>query len=223
MKTYRHVLFDFDGVLCDSAAAAIEEYSRLRNEEFPSLPVVRNLEELGHVYSGSLKTCLQRWLTANEGSRFFDLHSAAMASRAGSLRLFPGAREALSLCGPKGASIVTSAYSSAVWALLRADAEFNESCVLTVAGRELHLPKTTKISAILESIGIHADDAAYVGDLESDILYCNQVPIDAIAVSYGYQPRHYLEGKGAAHLLDSMRHLHSFIEHHGPQADRRSL
>jgi phosphoglycolate phosphatase-like HAD superfamily hydrolase len=219
MKTYGHVLFDFDGVLCDSASAAMEEYAGIRAKHFSCLPPVRNLDELGNVYSGSLRTCLHRWLTPTETKVFFDLHSAAMAQRIGSLALFEGARQALSLCGPRGASIVTSAYTDVVWALLRRDSEFDDTCVLTVAGRELHQTKTAKISAITSSIGIRCDDAVYVGDLESDILYCRDVPIDIIAVSYGYQPRHYLEGKGATYLLDSVDDLCTLIERCGPTGE----
>ena len=134
-----------------------------------------------------------------------------MAARAGSLSLFEGIAATLRLLGPKGASIVTSAYSQAVMAILTKDPHFDPECIYQIAGRELRQSKTEKIKKILSGLNLTANDAIYVGDLESDILYCSQVPIDIIAVGYGYHPREYLSRKNPTFCVGSVKELNELI------------
>src|SRR5205085_2430741 len=113
---------------------------------------------------------------------FFDLHSAAMAERAPSLRAFDEIDVAVGACGRHGASIVTSAYSSAVAKILGHDSKIKLDWIHAIAGREHRETKTAKILRILSGLGLAPSEAIYVGDLESDILYCRDVPIDIVAV-----------------------------------------
>lgn len=210
-QKYRHFIFDFDGVVCDSLSAAIEAFNRIREEHFPTLPQVGCQQDMTIVYAGSLRTCLASWLSETEGRRFFDLHSAAMAERARELKTFPGIGRVLSLLGPRAVSIVTSAYSQAVREILNKDPDFNEQCLYQIAGRELRQSKTEKITNILSGLGLTPEQAVYVGDLESDILYCRNVPIDIIAVSYGYHPYEYLTLKNPTYCVGSVGELQSLL------------
>jgi phosphoglycolate phosphatase-like HAD superfamily hydrolase len=72
--------------------------------------------------------------------------------------------------------------------------------------------KTEKIRDILTDLGNEAKDALYVGDLESDILCCRNVPLDVIAVTYGYQTRAHLEGCKATYLVHSVAELRSLLQ-----------
>src|SRR4051794_3148288 len=109
----KHVLFDFDGVLCDSLDACSTEYERLRRERFPALPPLEAGGRLDDVFSGPLKTSLTRWLSADETAAFFDAHSSAMAGYT-SLAPFAGVHELLARLPPGSASIVSSAYNEAI-------------------------------------------------------------------------------------------------------------
>lgn len=211
LQKYRHFIFDFDGVICDSLGLAIEAFNRIRDEHFPMLPQVACQEDMTIVYAGSLRTCLSRWLSEADGKRFFDLHSAAMAERAKELKTFPGVAKALSSLPTRGVSIVTSAYSHAVREILSKDRDFDEKCLNQIAGRELRQPKTDKINTILSGLALSPDQAVYVGDLESDILYCRNVPIDIIAVSYGYHPHKYLSDKNPTYCVSSVNELHALL------------
>lgn len=210
-KSYRHFIFDFDGVICDSLQFAIEEFNRIRQEHFPALPAVQGQPDMTIVYGGSLRTCLHGWLSEDDGKRFFDMHSAAMAARASSLSLFEGIAKTLTSLGSNGASIVTSAYSQAVMAILTKDPHFDRRCIYQIAGRELRQSKTEKIKKILSGLDLSANDAIYVGDLESDILYSSQVPIDIVAVGYGYHPLEYLSGKNPTFCVGSVKELNELL------------
>jgi phosphoglycolate phosphatase-like HAD superfamily hydrolase len=74
-------------------------------------------------------------------------------------------------------------------------------------GRETRLSKTEKIRTLLGNIGISSSQAIYVGDLESDILYCADVPIDVIGVGYGYHPATYLAERGATYTVETVQDL----------------
>lgn len=211
MKRYRHVLFDFDGVIADSLGLAIEAFNTIRDQHFLQLPRVTCQADMTVVYAGSLRASLFKWLSPDDSRRFFDLHSARMAEQAESLPIFPGIARSMSALGDKRASIVTSAYSQAVQRVLLRDTDFDENCLFEIAGRELHQPKTTKIQAILDRLGIRAEEAVYVGDLESDILYCRDVPMDIIAVGYGYHPSSYLKTKNPAYVAETVDELDALL------------
>jgi len=208
---YQHVIFDFDGVVCDSLTAAIHTYNRLRQELFPFLPPVSSQSDMEVVYAGSLRTCLHRWLSEEEAKHFFDLHSAGMAAIAPTLPVFPGVAEIFRKLGNRSSSIVTSAYSDAVLTVLARDPSFASGYLYKVAGRELVQTKTEKIKSILSSLGLGCGDAVYVGDLESDILYCRAVPIDIVAVGYGYHSSGYLRSQKPTYLVDSVGELHDLL------------
>ncbi len=212
-KTYQHFIFDFDGVVCDSLPVAIEEFNRLREEHFPALPNIRGQDDMKTVYAGSLRSCLHTWLSEDDGKRFFDLHSAAMAARAGDLSLFGGIAAALTALGTNSVSIVTSAYSQAVLEILTKDPRFDRNCIHEIAGRELRQSKTQKINNILSGLNLSSTEAVYVGDLESDILYCCQVPIDIVAVGYGYHPYDYLVSKNPTYCVGSVEELSDLLGH----------
>jgi phosphoglycolate phosphatase len=209
---YRHFIFDFDGVICDSLSDAISCFNEVREEHFPILPSVAGREDMTMVYAGALKSCLGQWLSPEQNKEFFDKHSRKMETRANRLRAFTGITDVLTKCGHQGFSIVTSAYSEAVRTILRREGSFDESGLFTISGRELAMSKSQKIKDILTALELPATEAIYVGDLESDILYCNEVPIDIIAVGYGYHPYEYLREKKPTFAVASVEELGQLIE-----------
>jgi phosphoglycolate phosphatase-like HAD superfamily hydrolase len=205
----KHVLFDFDGVLCDSLAACVDEYERLRRERYSPLPPLNDADRMDVVFAGALKTSLHRWLSPTEGSAFFDDHSAAMAASATRLRPFTGVREMLASMPPRSASIVSSAYNDAIRHVLGdVDGTLPES-IAFLMGRDMRQPKDVKIRSVLDALALDADEAIYVGDLESDYLYCKTVPVPIILVGYGYHSADYLRrvAPDAVAVVDSVAAL----------------
>jgi phosphoglycolate phosphatase len=209
---YRHVIFDFDGVLCDSLAAATKAFNALR-ESFPALPEVLSRDDMVTVYGGSLKTCLSQWLTDEEHKAFFDRHSALMSECSRELDLFPDISDTLNTLQPGIASLVTSAYADHVSAVLaRASPAVEPNQFYAIAGREVKATKTIKIRDLAARLNLALSDCVYVGDLESDILYCRDAPVDVIAVTYGYHPRWHLEACRPTRLVDTVAELNVTLE-----------
>jgi phosphoglycolate phosphatase-like HAD superfamily hydrolase len=186
----RHIFFDFDGVLCDSLGACSTEYERLRRDRFPALPPLAAEGRLDQVFAGQLKTSLNRWLSLDETATFFDEHSAAMAAYT-DLMPFAGVRELLASLPPGSASIVSSAYNEAIRRVI-SQGNVMPASIAFVKGRDSREPKDVKIRSVLDALGLDAEQAVYVGDLESDYLYCQAVPIRIILVAYGYHSAEHL-------------------------------
>lgn len=204
-------IFDFDGVLFDSRASALELVDELRLlSPFGSLPSPTEVGHFGELYRGRLRHSLLRFgLDAGESQEFFDRHAAGMRERALSVTLFPGAASMISSL-PMPYYIVTSSYGTVVAeAFSRAGVHVELDRVM---GHEIRATKSAKIASALEVEGVSAASAVYVGDMESDILYCRNVPIDCIAASYGYHPREILEAASPFALVDSVDDLAELLK-----------
>lgn len=118
MAIYKHIAFDFDGVVADSADVCADEINRLR-QRFPEIPTIQTQEDFAYIYPGPLRTSLRRFgLSQKQVSEFFDQHSARMASRAHEIKPFEEVVKILSKINSNQFTIVTSAYSSAVRCIL---------------------------------------------------------------------------------------------------------
>lgn len=184
---YDHVIFDFDGVIADSGVVAIEEYRRLRRDLFPALPDVRSRLEFGAVIAGSLTTCLHEWLSPPDARAFWVAHAAAVASRSPEIGVFDEVARAVVDLGVGRTSIVTGAHGAAVEAILgrsRVPVRRHFRAILT---RETEGSKAAKLRSIVDAVVGLCGRAVYIGDTESDSVHCRDVPMDMIAVAYGYQ------------------------------------
>ena len=206
-------MFDFDGVLCDSRASAVEEVEVLRRGDstFRQLPSPVQDGGFDELYRGELRHALMRFNLDEQASRrFFDAHAAAMRERTASLSAFEGVADILSWLGPARYVVITSAYSTAVVDVLqRAGVSVRKSQVI---GHEVRLTKTEKIRGVLQERGLNSSDAVYVGDLESDILYSRKIGVPCIAVAYGYHSEDVLEQSSPDFLCSDVAALHARLE-----------
>jgi len=190
---YKLLLLDFDGVLSDSMQVCMEEINKISHTTYPQIPHVLSQEDMTTVYSVELRHSLYRFgLDDTQTKHFFDLHSRAMSLRALEVEPFYQVVRSLSACLiPK--IVITSSYSEAVHKVLGKCKEYHPEYLMGVFGREMRKTKTEKINHALSLVGSKKDDALYVGDLASDILYCKDVPVDIACVGYGYHPSAYLQ------------------------------
>lgn len=210
MKGYKHFIFDFDGVLCDSRLLAIEVFNEICLESFPQVEVVLDEEKLTHQYHGHFRSVLLPWLDSVDQDKFLRLHATIMRERSGQLNLFEGISEVLNLLEEKTFSIVTGSFKIAVEEVL-GRSRVDLAAVGAILGNETRQLKTRKIQVVLTELGIPACDAVYIGDLKSDILSCRQVPIDIISVGYGYGPIAHLENFSPDHLVSDVEELIELI------------
>jgi phosphoglycolate phosphatase-like HAD superfamily hydrolase len=204
-------IFDFDGVISNSFEIARQEINRLAQTRFPQLPYVESHDDMARLYPGPLKTSLRRFsLTDEESKMFFDMHSQAMVERAEEISAFDEVLEVITHCAAGRSSIVTSAYSQAVRAILSKSKHYRENTFISIMGRELCLPKSQKIAGLLRTTSIGAKSALHFGDMVSDLLYSREVQIPFCAVGWGYHPITYLKcfnPEFSVRSSEELRHL----------------
>lgn len=212
MNEYQLLCLDFDGVISNSLAICMEEINRLRLLSFPTIPEVKNKDDMSKVYSVELRHSLYPFgLNDSQTREFFDQHSIAMNSRAAHVEPFYDVVQALSYSNvPK--IIITSSYSDAVYAILRKCEVFHNNFIQGVYGREQGMTKTEKIRYALDLFNVDMKDALYIGDLASDVLYCRDVPIDIACVGYGYHPSSYLRKFSPKYILETVDDFVSFLQ-----------
>ncbi|MGL4339385.1 MAG: HAD family hydrolase [Rhodoglobus sp.] len=210
--TWRIVLFDFDGVLCDSQRIAIEHVERLRADPaYSCLPSVRPVGHFGELYRGELRSALDRFgVSPEDARRFFSTHAGAMRKHTRDLHLFDGVPEGLKVLPSRAFAIITSSYSSAVREILLRAGIATQG--LEIVGHEVQKTKTQKARELLAVRGLAVSDAVYVGDMESDIEYCRGLGLRCAAVTYGYHPREVLREARPYALLHSPSGLFEFLE-----------
>ena len=108
-------------------------------------------------------------------------------------------------------AIVSSAFSETVQAALNRSCEYAPGMFTHIRGREPGKDKADKIKEVLHDWQCDTNDAIYIGDMVSDILYCRAVPIRVAAVGYGYHPSSYLSAFDPDYLLPDAQSLVAFL------------
>ncbi len=85
-------------------------------------------------------------------------------------------------------------------------------CVEEILGAENTLAesKTERAKKLFNSLGIHRNDAIFIGDTLHDLETANALGIDCVLVSYGHQGRKLLESHNAF-VVDSMEEIKNII------------
>jgi phosphoglycolate phosphatase-like HAD superfamily hydrolase len=211
-ETYKHFIFDFDGVISDSFEISCEEINRIASENFPSIPHASTKEDVVYIYSGPLKTSLRRFgLKDDAASDFFDRHSAAMQKRAKEINPFAAVIDIIAETIPGKSSIVTSSYSQAVKTILSKSTNYTDSLFQFICGREQKLTKTKKINNILQAMNLSHNQALHIVDMASDVLYSREVPISCCVVGWGYHPISYLKVFEPTYAVNTPQELKDLI------------
>ncbi|MFG2051839.1 HAD family hydrolase [Micromonospora sp. NPDC048935] len=215
---YGHVLFDFDGVLCDSAALSVRIYRELR-DEFPDLPEVGSVTDLNWVCAGPPGTWLAPWLGVDRANAFWRCHEARMTDLATELGLFPHIGDLLLALPAGSVSIVTGARAQRVRQVLTRCVGGVPASVASIAGAEDTGGKVEKVRRLLARRS--PVPSVYVGDTAADIICGRAVPVDVVAVGYGYQVARALDEHRPTWHVESPERLAACVRswHRGPLAD----
>ena len=211
MKTYRHIIFDFDGVLCDSLSPAIQTYNLLVEETFPQVGHTMSKALLRNRYQGDFRASLAPFLAKEVQDQFLRRHAEHMREKAPELPLFPQVRNLLEHLGPKGYSVVTGSFRVAVEKVF-SNHEIPYSKETLIFGNEAKKLKYEKIQMVLHKKGLSANEAIYVGDLPGDIRSCRKIQVDIASAGYGYAPSSHLETHSPDFLLESVSALTNFAQ-----------
>lgn len=206
-------IFDADGVLLDSLEQACDSFNQIAGVHFPGLPHVATKEDMVTVYPGPLKSSLRRFgLKQEQVKQFFELHTSAMLEIAHTVNPFDDVLSAIRRYAFGQCAIVSSALKETIEASLSRSREYTPGMFKFIRGREDGKDKATKIMEVLRDFGSGSDNAIYIGDMVSDILYCRSVPIKVAAVGYGYHPANYLLAFDPDMLFSNIGDLLNFLQ-----------
>ncbi|MBI5645281.1 HAD hydrolase-like protein [Candidatus Kaiserbacteria bacterium] len=192
-KERTFVLFDFDGVIADSYHQLFQVAHAMHphfTEEFYRTIWDENIYDAWKSLECT-DTCRR-----GEGEFFkeFDLLKHT-------IRLFPGADSMIRmLAGEHTLAIISSGISIDVMAHLEKGGI--AACFSDVFGKDVHLSKVEKINMILHRYKIQARDCVFVTDTLGDIREAASSGVEAIAVSWGFQPRERLERGNPFQIVD---------------------
>jgi len=197
---YETILFDFDGTLlytipdlADAVNFALQKYGYPTHD----YPTVQSFVGNG------VRLLVSRALPGGEDnpdiekvfaafSEYYDEHCVdKTAPYDGIMELL----KALHGCGKKMA-IVTNKYQEAAEELRkRFFADYIPLIVGDIPGRE-RKPNAAPVFAALETLGVSAQGAVYVGDTEVDMQTAKNSGLDFIACAWGYRTKEFLEDLG---------------------------
>jgi len=213
-KLFNVLLLDFDGVLSDSLSICMNEINNL-NSLFPNIPLVSSKEDMELVYSVKLKESLVRFgLDQDDTKKFYTLHASAMQRRMHEIEPFYDVINALKKVQiPK--IIITSSYNAPVMSIIeKANVGLDELNVIEVLGKDCRGTKIDKINSALRRYNYTNEQALYVEDLVSDIVYCKEIPISICSVGYGYHSTKYLSTFSPEYICSTESDFIQFLEKH---------
>jgi phosphoglycolate phosphatase len=196
------VLFDFDGVLVNTAQFCYEIH-QTKNKDF-------TLERLISFSDGNF---LDGYFNAveNEGHvevpDFYDQYD----QRISKLHIPDILHNAVTtLASAYILVIVSSTHSSVIHKFLKK--ENIDECFAEIYGHENHWSKIVKIKSILDKYNIEPEDTVFVTDTLGDIKEAHECGVKSIAVTWGYHDKERLNKGNPLIIIDDPRDLASTVE-----------
>jgi len=183
------VLFDFDGVIVDSFAAAY----KINAARFNPLTA----EEYRRWFDGNIGKELKKRLSENSVDDFFKEYTAQM----GSMAIVPGIIEVITdLAQRYTLDIISSSHSSSIKKFL--ETYRLEQYFQKVLGYDVETSKVIKIRAVMEESNIAPNDCLLITDTLGDIREAREAGIQSLAVTWGYHDKVTLESGSPYALVD---------------------
>lgn len=187
MTNQRTVLFDFDGVIADSFAAAhgtAKAHCVHKTED-----VYKRMFE-GNVYD-SYKANEDAALDHSECNHeldWWDTFGSIFSTEDG---LFPGMDAVVkTIAEHHRLVIVSSAVKSVIEPFLKAHGL--EACFAGIYDADVHTSKREKIGMIFEQFGIGPTDCIMITDSKGDILEAREKGVESLCVTWGYNAKEVL-------------------------------
>ncbi len=204
----RTLIFDFDGTIADTLSAIIHNINE-HAEEFKIRPLdEKDVEDLRGLSNAEIIKKYKIPLVKIPG--LLVRSQKELHDRMHEVALFPGIRELVLELKDRGLGlgILTSNSEENVRKLLRArgldvfDFIHSESNLLGKTRALLHL---------LQKHGLTRESIIYVGDEVRDIEACQKIPVDIIAVSWGFNRRELLGRHHPTYLVDTAAEIRELI------------
>lgn len=179
----KYLIWDFDGVLCDSKTEAFKVHNYLC-KKFKSLPKINNENDYAKLINNKYDKALSRYLSNEEIQEYFKLHRDKMYEIRNQLKTFNEVIRFIK--NVKIDSIIlTSTYCKLVKDVLENNG-YKSNIFRKIIGREDSGSKSDKMKKLLKYLDVKNEEVLYIGDTMNDVEFCKELNIPIIAVSYGY-------------------------------------
>lgn len=219
----RGVLFDVDGTLIDSSYIHTLAWWGAFRQYGHDVPMAAIHQLVGMGGARLVDNLLPSGRDRDEDEDIMASHGALYASRWPSLRALDGAKELLGQCHAGGLAVALASSArqrdlQVMRSVLEADAFIDAATSANDAAESKPAPDI--LEAALDSLGMHAANAVYVGDAVWDMKAASALGIPAIGVTCGGIQEAQLRDAGAVEVYQGPRHL---LENLGSSAIGRLL
>ncbi len=204
---YKAIVFDLDGTLLDT----LDDLWTAVNAAllFCGLPL-REKEEVRAFVGNGIARLMERATgevspeTAERALSAFKNYYALHCED--NTKPYEGIMELLSACKERG--IKTAVVSNkADFAVQRLAKSYFDGLLLAAVGENEEggirkKPAPDSLFAVMEQLGVTAEETVYVGDSEVDIQTAQNAGVDCISVTWGFKDRAFLLEKGGTRLID---------------------
>uniref|UniRef100_UPI0033415B11 HAD-IA family hydrolase n=1 Tax=Castellaniella defragrans TaxID=75697 RepID=UPI0033415B11 len=213
MKTYRAVIFDWDGTLMDSTQHIVASLRGACADMNLPLPSV---EEARWVIGLSIESALYRLvpdLTHAQMGVFAERYRDHFQRQDREQQLFPGQETLLRDLRRRGVILGVATGKSrrgldrALDALALREVFQATRCADEAAGK----PDPAMLEQLLAEFGLAPFEAVMVGDTTHDVLMARHAGVDSLAVSYGAHPRQALGAAEPTALVSSVRDMQAWL------------
>lgn len=192
----KYLIWDFDGVLCDSLSLAIEAHNTIlginRTDESPTIRRDTYLRELDDILATD---------NTSKISSYYLEHRNLMYISRKNLHLFDDIIVFIENCTIPSI-ILTSTYEKLVIDVL-SNNNVDAGVFSKIIGRETEGNKVQKIQDYLLMQHLNPNEVLAIGDSPSDMEFCDKTGIPFIAVTYGYYPLNRFEEERTVAIFDT--------------------
>lgn len=217
MSSSKLVIFDFDGVLCDSLSFVLQSTTSIAQSlgfhgEI-SAEALAQLDNVTFPEIGRLAGIATAMIPEYQ-QRVFTLFGA----NAEAVKAFDGVSEMLQiLAASHQLAVVTANHPRVVKSVL---ATINASTLFgDILGGDTPGDKASKITTILQRTSNSIHNAWMVGDSRSDIREAKKAGVASIAVTWGWQPEQALREIGPDHVVHSPLELAAILTQEGIRSE----
>lgn len=220
MQKRQAFLFDLDGTLVDSVYQHVLAWRDALDEmgmEISVWRIHRKIGMSGGLFANALAREIGHVVGAEEATRLQELHRAAFKSRAGQLRLLPGARALLEYLSAGGVpwAIATSGYLESARPALELLGVPRGVPIITRDQVAHAKPDPDLFLAAAESLGVDITESVVVGDSVWDLLAARRARALGVGVLSGGYGQDELERAGAYRVYEDPADLLAHLDEVG--------
>lgn len=205
----KYIIWDFDGVICNSKDIAFKVHNDLR-KKYKKLPKVNNSMDYSKLMDDGYDKSLERYLSKEQKDNYLFEHREKMYGKRHKLKVFSKVMEFIK--DKKIPSIIiTATYEKLVNEVLYNNG-YNKDIFLEILGRETKGGKIEKLNYICEKFNLNKNEIIYIGDTLNDVNFCNKAGINIVCVGYGYSTKEIFIDKNILNFCKDQDELIEYLK-----------